>query len=175
VSAAAVRKVIAAYMAPPSVPGLATVFRGLPVTIQPQDWPVGPDTGWGAGAYVHINDIREKRISVGGPTGGIKKVVYDCALVIFFRWQFSDHGPYNTTDGWTEAFDGLIDAITERIRGDRTMGCGSEGPVWQVGEGDGEGDGDDIRTQVDAPHEDSGQVIVWAALEFTVVEMVNQG
>lgn len=174
--AAEVRKVLAAYFAPPAIPGLATVYRGFPVTLQGSDWPIGSDTAWGAGSYLSVRESREKRISVGGAHGGIKKLTFECALVVFFRWQFTDHGPYNQTDGWVDPFDNLMDALKVRLRADRTLGCGSEGPVWQAGEGDGEGESDDVRVLVDDAQvdEDSGQVVVWAALEFTVVEMLAQ-
>lgn len=163
-----VRAAIAAHLAPPAIPGLSTVYRGLPVTIVDTDWAIGIDTGWGAGSYLHINDRAESRVAMGGEHGGIKRVDYQCALVVFFRWRYTDHGPDNATDGWTDAFDGLIDDLVTRIRADRTFGCGTSGPIWQVGEGE-----QDVRVQVDAPHEDSGQVVVWAALEFEVTEMVT--
>ena len=169
-----VRDAIQAFLAPPNIPGLATVYRGLPVSLKGEDWPIGQDTGWGAGSYIQLNDMRETRVALGGEHGGMKKRVYECALVVFFRWQYTDHGPYNQTDGWTTALDGLTDAILERMRGDRTFGCDDLGPVWQGGEGDGDGS-DDLRFVADGAQvdEDSGQVVVWAAVEFTVVEMLT--
>jgi hypothetical protein len=167
-----IRSAIQAWLAPPAIPGLTVVYRAMPVRMLAEDWPIGVDTGWGAGAYLHLSDISEQRIAYGGaPPGGLKRVTYAAALVVFYRWQYTGNDPTNTTDGWASPFDQLIGDITTRLRADRTLGCGPAGPVWQAGEGvDG---GDDIHTQMDLPTEDEGQIVQWAAVQFTVVEMAN--
>ena len=165
-----VRRVIVAYLSTPPLPGLVTVFRGEPVIMDGEDWAPALSTGWGAGSYVHIGEQAERRIAFGGaPPGGVKEITYACALVVVYRWIIpGDGNPTGEADGWTEPFDGLLDSIKTRMRADRTFGNGASGPVWQAGEGDA-----DMRVQMDLPRIDDGQVLVWAALEFEVVEMVN--
>lgn len=162
-----VRAAIVDRLMEPAIPGLTRVYRGLPVRFD--DWPIGVDTGWGAGGYIHIGDIAESRIAFGGEHGGLKRVTYQSALVVSMRWLYADHGPNNQTDGWVDPLDELIADITTRIRSDRTLACGPDGPVWQAGEGE-----NDIHTVIDDPREDEGQVVVWFAVEFEVVEMDQQ-
>jgi len=169
VGAQDVRTAVVGYLGQPPIPGLLSVYRGQPVIIEADSWAPDESSGWGATAYIHLSDQRETRISMGGPPpGGIKRRDYAAAIVVVFRWIFPGDDDTSEADGWTAPFDGLIDDICTRMRADRTFGCGPSGPVWQGAEGM-----DDLRVLTDLPSLDDGQLVVWAALEFEITEMLN--
>jgi hypothetical protein len=167
----AVRAEVASWFAPPAVQGLSTVFRAAPTFIDGEDWAPIQEGFWGATAYVHIHEHSEQRIALGGPTGGIKQVTYQMALVLMFRWVVPDGAGAASfdgrADGWADAFDSLVDNVSARIRQDRTFNVQPGGSIWQVGEGRG-----DLKITTDLPKIDDGQVVVWTAFDFEVIEMV---
>ena len=161
------RRAVREFLAVPPIPGLRNVYRGIPTYVAGEDWSPQVDTGWAAVAAVHVMEKRETRIALGGAHGGQKQVDYLVDLVIAFRWIPPGDGltEDGVTDGWTDAFDQLLNDIETRIRSDRTFG----GSLYQAGEGT-----DDIATRVDFPTvDDNGTVLIWAALEFHVTEILT--
>ena len=165
---AAVRRQIADWFAAPAVPGLNKAFRAAPTLIAGDDWATVQEGNWGAAAYVHLSEQHETRLTLGGAHGGLKEITYSAALVVLFRWVIPDGDADvdGEVDGWADAYDYLIDNVMARIRQDRTFGSGTGGPIWQAGEGH-----QDLKLQTDLPKVDDGQVVVWSAVEFEVVEM----
>lgn len=113
---------------PLAAAGLAGVRQFFPKRQSDDDFTFGydPPRGMGAVMVVHIPNESEVRIAIQGATGGIKRQTYAVELHLF-HLAMRPH----TEDAQAD-FDGLIEAITDRIRADRTLG----GIVVQAGEGD---------------------------------------
>lgn len=172
-SAQDMRRAIVSWFAPPAIPGLVRVYPAMPTIADGREWDFGPSRGWAAVGYVHISDQSEQRIALGGAFGGIKQVTYQCGLVLLYRYLVPSPVPVDSDESaWVVALDALLDAVTSRIREDRTFGCGDAGPVWQAGEGDGI-QSPDVRITRDLPVLDAGKVHAWQVVEFTAVEMVE--
>lgn len=138
---AAVRSGIAAYFGgttydavyriwrptPLAASGLAGVRAYFPKRMSDDDYTFGynPPRSMGGVMIVHLPMETEKRIALGGPTAGIKRLVYSVELHLFHTGQVP-HAEDAQAD-----FDGLIDAVVGRIRTDRTLG----GTVTEAGEG----------------------------------------
>lgn len=108
--------------------GLAGVRAYFPKRAPDGDYTVdlAPGRAMGAVMVVHIPNETEVRIAIQGATGGIKRQTYSVELHLYHLAQTP-----HTEDAQAD-FDGLLDAITDRIRADRTLG----GIVVQAGEGD---------------------------------------
>lgn len=167
-----VRTVIADYFAPPTVTGLGKVFRAMPYWAGGDEWDFDVDNAWAAVGYVHLTQDAETRIGLGGEEGGQKMIVYTVGLVLLFKWLIPDPMPIELdADMYVGFLDELIDSVKDRVRADRTFGCGVGGPIWQAGEGDGENT-PDLRVQRDLPRLRAGVIQSWQVVEFTVQEVV---
>ncbi|MGH3376337.1 MAG: hypothetical protein ACRDP6_16510 [Actinoallomurus sp.] len=138
---AAVRQGIAAYFGgntydavyriwrptPLAANGLAGVRQFFPKRFSKDDYTFGysPPRAMGGVMVVHIPLETEKRIALGGPTAGIKRLTYSVELWLYHQGQ-TPHAEDPQAD-----FDGLIEAVVARIRADRTLG----GIVTEAGEG----------------------------------------
>lgn len=78
----------------------------------------------GAIMLVHLPFVRARRIALGGPTSGIKSKPYSVQLHVFHYAQVP-HAEDAQAD-----LDVLLQAIEDRIQGDRTLG----GAVVEAGE-----------------------------------------
>lgn len=167
-----IRVAVADYFAPPVVIGLNKVFKAMPYWAGGDEWEFDVDNAWAAVGYVHLTQDAERRIGLGGAEGGQKMVTYTVGLVLLFKCLIPDPMPIELDADWYVSFlDQLIDDVKDRIRADRTFGCGTDGPVWQAAEGDGVNT-PDLRVQRDLPRLKGGMVQSWQVVEFTLDEVV---
>ena len=82
------------------------------------------DRGMGAVMSVHIADDSERRIALGGPTGGFKSRPLQLELWV---WHYARTPVIEDAQA---DMDDLLDAVVARIHGDRTLG----GTVTEAGE-----------------------------------------
>lgn len=82
------------------------------------------DRGMGAVMSVHIAQESERRIALGGPTGGFKSRPVQLELWV---WHYARTPQVEDAQA---DMDDLLDAIVDRIHGDRTLG----GAVVEAGE-----------------------------------------
>lgn len=132
-SRATIRAAISAWLAPPNVTGINTVYRGFPTVVPGPAFfnAATPGAMSGCVAMVFIAGETETRKAFGGPTSGQKRVDYDVEIHLRYR---SVKPPALGSDAGLEAtddFDSIVDALKTRIRSDRTAGSGN---VWQWGE-----------------------------------------
>jgi hypothetical protein len=165
----AVRAFMQAGVEDKTLPVLSTVYAHPPKLNNEQDFYSAqlPGVTEGAVMYMHMEQS-ERRASFGGaPAGaGMKRRHHDVTLMLYV---VGTDPQAQTTDA---AADELVDAIVDRVQGDRQLGCGSNGPVWQAGEGD-EGS-PDLLVQVWLPRPLSqGATVVFALVRFTVIEYVQ--
>lgn len=152
-----------------SVPGLNTVYAGLPRVIPATAFFPAASTGQISGAVccVHLPTDGESRVAVGGATGGWKRIDYTVELQLFFRRTAPaalNAGNGATGDAGivaTAEFDDLVDAIKDRIRADRT----AAGAVWQWGEARFSGRYGDLVERGDA-------LDLWATLTTQATEFI---
>lgn len=106
--------------------GLTTV-RAYPAKAVPDaDYTAGLASGRAMGTVgvVHLGDSTERRVAIGGATGGWRHRVYQATLHLYHLAN---------TPGMEDAqadLDALLEAVVTRIHGDRTLG----GAVMQAGE-----------------------------------------
>lgn len=112
---------------PLAAAGLAGVRQFFPKRMSDDDYTFGysPPRAMGGVMIVHVPLETEKRIALGGPTSGIKRLTYSVELWLYHLGQ-TQHAEDPQAD-----FDGLIEAIVDHIRADRTLG----GTVTEAGEG----------------------------------------
>jgi hypothetical protein len=167
-----VRQTVAAFFAPPAVPGLYTVYRAEPKNIPGPAFFDGAPAGTASGAvaFPHIESQIEQRIAMGGPTSGWKMVPYDVALVV--RFKSNRQESEDAVDDW----DTILENIVDRLRSDRQLGTSAQQSptIFQAGEGDTFG-GEDIHVLSDLPKAmgTGQQIVAWAAVRFKAIEMVE--
>ena len=145
-SRAAVRQGIAAYFGgstydsvyriwrptPLAASGLAGVRQFFPKRMSDDDYTYGynPPRAMGAVMVVHIPYETEKRVAIGGSSGGVAggilRLTYSAELHLYHMGQ-TQHAEDSEAD-----FDALVEAVVARIQADRTLG----GIVLQAGEGE---------------------------------------
>lgn len=106
--------------------GLAGVFPYWAIRMEDRFFQetIVPDRRMGALMCVHLPNEQERRIAMGGPVGGIKSQKFAVDLCIYHRAQ-----KYHPDEAQAD-LDDLIQAIRDRIHGDRTLG----GTVAEAGE-----------------------------------------
>ena len=156
---ATVRSAVTDWFAPPNVAGLNAVYTSQPKKIEGSEFFAAAGAGSGAVAYVYIEDEREIRTHVGGPTSGKKRVDYTVAIVVQFR-STKPKGEDAMAD-----YDALLDAVHSRIRADRTFGSAS---LLQVGEGSF-----GVQMSHDLPRKDGETTVIWGAVRFQATEVLT--
>ena len=106
--------------------GLAGVRPYWTTRFEDRDFLAGLTDGRGMGAVmsVHIAQDSERRIALGGPTGGFKARPLQLELWV---WHYARTAVIEDAQA---DLDDLLDAIVNRIHGDRTLG----GAVVEAGE-----------------------------------------
>jgi hypothetical protein len=101
-------------------------------------------------------------MSSGGAGLGWKRVDYGIALQIFH------HSLERNAEDAMSAFDDLIDAVKARLRaGQHTLGEDNPNIIWQAAE-------PAIDVQYGEPlSNEGGATETWAAIRFTVTEMIE--
>lgn len=161
-----VRTAVANFFAPPNVAGLNSVYSGEPRLVTSNAYFAGQKSG--AVGWPYIESQKDRRIAfTGGPQPGggqAKLIIYEVA----FSYRFLSYQA--KAEDALDDNDNGIDALTARIRSDRTFG----GTLWQVGEGDtvmGEdihvmsGPGPKVRKQ-------DGPIIIWSMVRFIAIEAI---
>ena len=163
----AVRSAIGAFLSPPNVAGLQTVYVQPPKVTAEQQFYVNEafGTGTGAIAYLYLDESVEHRIALGGMRSGRKWRQYTAHLLVFLRSTkllAQDVGDDN---------DALLDNLVARMESDRRFGAPTV--IFQAGEG-GESGGDDIRVRSGLPVVLKGQITqVMSTVTFEVVEILS--
>lgn len=170
-----VRSAIKTYMGAANIDGISKWYLDEPWYVAGGQWPAAIA---GSIAYVHIDDTRETRLTMGGLVGtmpgGQKMALHMVSLVIAYRYRI----PTTTTeeiseDAWVAPMDTQIEAVKARIRADPTFGCAAAGPIWQAGQ---DLDGTPSIHQVrDLPVTDPKrtQVLCWNRIEIPVAEIIT--
>lgn len=106
--------------------GLSTVRAYQSKRVNDSDYVLGQAAGRGMGAYmiVELPADTERREALGGPTSGIKRIVYRTVLHVFHL----AHKAY--AEDAEQDVDLLAEAIKDLMHTDRTLG----GAVFQAGE-----------------------------------------
>ncbi|WP_214103234.1 hypothetical protein [Acrocarpospora catenulata] len=106
--------------------GLATVRAAQAKQIPDTDYTAGLPSGRAMGTVgvVHLGISTERRVALGGETGGWKHRVYQVTLHLYHLANTP------TTEAVIADLDELLERVTARIHGDRTLG----GTALQAGE-----------------------------------------
>lgn len=157
-SRATARAAVTAWISPPNVAGLNTVYASWPkLGLEQMFASTTPGVTTGAVAIVGILSSSEERIAIGGATSGWKRVRHTVDLDVWFRSV--------GTDGVAaqQAFDTTLDALNARLRADRTLG---DATVWQALEGG-------FTVRQDAPMLNAEVVVIHADVQFLLDEMTQ--
>lgn len=102
--------------------GLAGVRPYWPIQFTDQERfeTLAANRGMGASMGVHLPTTTERRIALGGPTGGIKRHTVSVELLVSHLALVPSASP--TQDAQAD-LDDLLEAIVNRIHGDRTLGA----------------------------------------------------
>lgn len=163
-----VRKAVTDYVSNAQITTLNQVFTSFPkrINFQVNSFP-GQNSR--AAAVVFIETESESRLAIGGvgnlPQGygkGWKRVDYGIALQIFH------HSMQRNAEDAMNDFDILIDNVKSLLRaGQHTLGEENPNIIWQAAE-------PNIDVQYGEPvTNESGATETWAAIRFTVTEMIE--
>lgn len=165
-----VREKVAEWISSAQITTLNQVFTSFPkrINFQVNSFP-GQNSR--AAAVVFIENESESRIAIGGVSPmttdygagkGWKRVDYGVALQVFH------HSLQRNSEDAMDDFDQLIDSIKERLRaGQHTLGDENPNEIWQAAE-------PSIDVQYSEPiTNDSGATETWAAIRFTVTQMIE--
>lgn len=124
-SRAKVRAAVAAYMQPPAVPGLNVVLPTAPKELGGIDWFSGaPGDDSGAVGTIFLKQQHEQPVVMDGAGGG-RQTTYLVELRLYHR------SVEPTAEAAMDSFDTLVDAVTDRLRSDPTLGLGVLGASQQ--------------------------------------------
>lgn len=145
--------------------GLGGVRAYFAKRVPDSDYTMGLTAGRGMGALmvVHLPQTQERRIALGGPTGGEKRVTFDTQLRIYHYARIP-----HTEDAQAD-FDALLEAIVDRVHADRTLG----GAVTEAGEGVTGFNGGLIKTRMDEPFVRDEQTESFALINFDATVYVQ--
>ncbi len=168
-SRATVREAVRNWIASAQITTLNQTLSSFPKRINFQEKSF-PGQNSRAAAVVFIENEQESRIAIGGvgamAEGGFgkgwKRVDYGIALQVFH------HSLQRNAEDAMSDFDTLIDAIKERLRaGQHTLGVENPNIIWQAAE-------PAIDVQYGEPlSNEGGATETWAAIRFTVTEMIE--
>ena len=156
-----VRQNVGTWVADAAIPHLNQVFTSFPKRINFQANSSAGEMTRAAGV-VFIRGEREDRVALGGASSGWKRVDYDV------QFQVYTHSVEQYAQDAMDAFDAIVDAVKERLRaGGHRLGASSGDVIWQAAE-------PEIMVQYGEPMtNDGGATEIWAAIEFTVTQMIQ--
>ncbi|MHB8490612.1 MAG: hypothetical protein ACYDA6_00135 [Solirubrobacteraceae bacterium] len=167
-SRTSVRAAVAAYLAPPNVTGLNTMYasaRRIPATA----YGLASAGGSGTAGFVHLEDEDDRVISING-AGGKRIVHYRIGIVL--RFKSVKVSPVTAMAD----YDAMIDALKTRLRADPTLGTtGGANPILTAGMGFATGGGGqpDLRLASDLPRQDKGgATYIWSVMRLSVSEAI---
>jgi hypothetical protein len=160
-SRAQVRSAVGSWIAGANIPHLNQIFTSFPKRINFQANSTAGEMTRAAGV-VFIAGEDESRIAIGGANDGWKRIDYAV------QFQIYTHSVENYAQDSMDAFDAIIDAVKDRLRaGGHRLGLTDGDVIWQAAE-------DSIRVQYGEPvTNDGGATEIWAAVEFTVTQMIR--
>lgn len=156
-----VRQAVASWVGSESIPHLNQIFTSHPKRINFQANSIAGELTRAAGV-VFIRDESEIRIAVGGPYSGWKRVDYTVDFQIF------THSMQNFAQDAMDDFDAIVDAVKNKLRsGGHRLGQTDGDVIWQAAE-------PQITVTYGEPAtNDGGATEIWAAVEFTVTQMIQ--
>jgi hypothetical protein len=157
----AVRTAVGDWIAAASIPHLNQIFYSAPKRINFQANSTAGEMTRAAG-YVFIAAETESRVAIGGAYSGWKRVDYDVQFQVF------THSVEAYSQDAMNTFDDIIDAIKEQLRdGGHRLDLPDGNVIWQAAE-------PNISVIYGEPMtNDGGATEIWAAVEFTVTEMIQ--
>ena len=156
-----VRQNVGTWVASASVPHLNQIFTSFPKRINFQQNSTAGEMTRAAGV-VFISAENEERIAVGGPNSGWKRVDYSVEFQIYC------HSLQNYAQDAMDDFDNIVDAVKDKLRaGGHRLGLSDGDVIWQAAE-------PQITVSYGEPKtNDGGATEIWAAISFTVTQMIQ--
>jgi hypothetical protein len=156
-----VRDKVSTWVASASIPHLNQIFTSHPKRINFQANSTAGEYSRAAGV-VFIRDESETRIAVGGAYSGWKRIDYTVDFQVFF------HSMQNYAQDAMNDFDAIVDAVKDQLRaGGHRLGQTDGDVIWQAAE-------PQINVTYGEPAtNDGGATEIWAAIEFTVTQMIQ--
>jgi hypothetical protein len=156
-----VRDAVGNWVANAGVPNLNQVFTSFPKRLNFQANSTAGQQTRGAGV-VFIAAETESRIAIGGAYNGWKRIDYSVQFQIFTH-SVATYSQDAMTD-----FDAIIDGIKTALRdGGHRLGLPDGSVIWQAAE-----PGIDV-SYGEPVTNDGGATELWAALDFTVTQMIQ--
>lgn len=161
-SRAEVRAAVGNWIAAANIPHLNQIYTSHPKRINFQNNSTAGEMTRAAGLVFIANEV-ESRIANGGADDGWKRVDYQVQFQIF------THSVEQYSQDAMDAFDAIVDAVKAQLRaGGHRLNLESGDVIWQAAE-----PGIDV-TYGEPITNDGGATEIWAALEFTVTQMIRQ-
>jgi len=156
-----VRSAVATWIADAQIPNLNQVFTSFPKRINFEANAMPGQLTRGAG-MVFIAGEQESRIAVGGADNGWKRIDYD------IQFQLFTHSMQTYGQDAMDDFDAIIDGIKDRVRkGGHRLGQTDGNIIWQAAE-------PGITVSYGEPKTNNGGAVeIWAAIQFTVTQMIQ--
>lgn len=156
-----VRTAVSDWIAAGNVTNLNQIWTSFPKRI---DFQVNATAGQltRAAGVVFIADESEERIAVGGAYNGWKRIDYVVDFQIFCHQM-----QRNSEDAMND-FDAIIDGVKNQLRGGgHRLGLPNGDVIWQAAE-------PSISVTYGEPAtNDGGATETWAAIRFTVTQMIQ--
>ena len=160
-SRAQVRTAVANYIAAANITNLNQVFTSHPKRINFEQNAAAGSPARAAG-FVFIASETEERIAIGGAYSGWKRIDY------IVQFQIFTHNMHNYAQDAMDAFDAVVDGVKDTLRGGgHRLGESDGSVIWQAAE-------PGISVTYGEPlTNDGGATEIWAAVEFTVTQMIK--
>ncbi len=156
-----VRLAVGEWIADAAIPNLNQIFKAHPKRINFQENST-PGQMTRAAGLVFISDERDSRIANGGAYEGWKRIDYTVQFQVF------THSMQPYAQDAMDDFDAIIDAVKQKLReGGHRLGLTDGDIIWQAAE-------PDISVIYGEPQtNDGGATEIWAAITFTVTQMIS--
>lgn len=158
-----VRSAIVSYLTAAAIPNIEKWYRDEPWIIQGDQWNL--EAGYGALAYVHIDEVQDTRITLPAEDGN-KRVEYSVSLLVIYQYVIPTTGVPGSEDAWVDPLDTIVADVKAAIRRDPNAGAPSV--IWQWGQSP-----NGIRHQRDLPVKNSGRLQSWNRIVVDVTEIIT--
>jgi hypothetical protein len=156
-----VRTAVGSWIAQANITNLNQIFTSHPKRINFEANATAGQMTRAAG-MVFIAGETEERLAVGGASNGMKRIDYDVEFQIF------THSVRQYSQDAMDDFDAIVDAVKNQLRGGgHRLGQTDGTVIWQAAE-------PMITVTYGEPKtNDGGATEIWAAVRFTVTQMLN--
>lgn len=156
-----VRNAVGEWVAGANIAHLNQIYASHPKRINFQASSTAGEATRAAG-LVFIAREQESRVAIGGAYDGWKRIDYDVEFQIFC------HSVAQYSQDAMNDFDAIVDAVKDRLRdGGHRLGKENGDIIWQAAE-------PDISVTYGEPAtNDGGATEIWAAISFTVTQMIR--